>query len=52
MDVLDLDTVTRVRRSGSSGLNRPWAQLARYGERIELPMYGGTFRTPDRVEKE
>ncbi|WP_329493780.1 carbon-nitrogen hydrolase family protein [Kitasatospora herbaricolor] len=52
VDVLDLDTVTRVRRSGSSGLNRPWAQLARYGERIELPMYGGTFRTPDWVEKE
>ncbi|GGV19142.1 hypothetical protein GCM10010495_37570 [Kitasatospora herbaricolor] len=52
VDVLDLDTVTRVRRSGSSGLNRPWAQLARYGEKIELPMYGGTFRTPDWLEKE
>ena len=48
VDVLDLDTVTRVRRYGSSGINRPWDQLARYGEQIELPMYGGgTFRTPD-----
>ncbi len=47
VDVLDLDTVTRVREQGSAGLNRPWAQLARYGERIHLPMYGGTFRTPE-----
>jgi formamidase len=46
VDVLDLDAVTRVRRHGSTGINRPWAQLARYGESIELPMYGGTFRTP------
>ncbi|MEU1014203.1 nitrilase-related carbon-nitrogen hydrolase [Streptomyces sp. NPDC005898] len=47
VDVLDLDTVTRVREQGSAGLNRPWAQLVRYGERIHLPMYGGTFRTPE-----
>ncbi|MFG2628598.1 hypothetical protein [Streptomyces sp. NPDC048473] len=47
VDVLDLDTVTRVRRYGSSGINRPWSQLADYGEAIELPMYGGTFRTPE-----
>ncbi|MFC6594985.1 carbon-nitrogen hydrolase family protein [Kitasatospora paranensis] len=46
VDVLDLDAVTRVRRYGSTGINRPWAQLARYGGSIELPMYGGTFRTP------
>ncbi|MET9612079.1 carbon-nitrogen hydrolase family protein [Kitasatospora indigofera] len=52
VDVLDLDAVSRVRRFGSSGLNRPWAQLARYGERIALPMYGGTFRTPDWMAKE
>ncbi|QEU96397.1 carbon-nitrogen hydrolase family protein [Streptomyces kanamyceticus] len=44
VDVLDLDTVTRVRAYGSAGLNRPWDQLARYGERVKLPMYGGTFR--------
>ncbi|MFF9001542.1 carbon-nitrogen hydrolase family protein [Streptomyces achromogenes] len=51
VDVLDLDTVTRVREQGSAGLNRPWAQLARYGERIHLPMYGGAFRTPEWAEK-
>lgn len=44
IDVLDLDAVTRVRRYGSSGLNRPWAQLERYGHAIELPAYGGGFR--------
>ncbi|WP_329485106.1 carbon-nitrogen hydrolase family protein [Kitasatospora sp. NBC_01246] len=48
VDVLDLDAVTRVRRHGSAGLNRPWAQLARYGDTVRLPMYGGGgFRTPD-----
>ena len=44
VDVLDLDTVTRVRTYGSAGINRPWSQLARYGDRIGLPMYGGTFQ--------
>uniref|UniRef100_A0AAU2K078 Carbon-nitrogen hydrolase family protein n=1 Tax=Streptomyces sp. NBC_00049 TaxID=2903617 RepID=A0AAU2K078_9ACTN len=53
VDVLDLDAVTRVRRHGSTGLNRPWSQLARYGQSIELPMYcGGTFRTPAWLEDE
>ncbi len=52
IDVLDLDTVTRVRRYGSAGLNRPWRQLARYGGSIELPMYGGAFRTPDWLNDE
>ncbi|WP_406209425.1 carbon-nitrogen hydrolase family protein [Kitasatospora sp. NBC_01560] len=47
VDVLDLDAVTRVRAYGSAGINRPWAQLARYGATIHLPMYGGGFRTPD-----
>ncbi|GAA1078805.1 carbon-nitrogen hydrolase family protein [Nocardiopsis composta] len=46
VDVLDLDAVTRVRAFGSAGINRPWAQLARYGDRIELPAYGGAFRRP------
>lgn len=41
VDMLDLDAVTRVRRYGTSGLNRPWAQLARHGEQVRLPMYGG-----------
>ncbi|MFJ8434075.1 carbon-nitrogen hydrolase family protein [Kitasatospora sp. NPDC094019] len=53
VDVLDLDTVTRVRRYGSAGLNRPWNQLARYGETIELPMYGGGgFVSPDWLTDE
>lgn len=53
IDVLDLDTVTRVRRYGSAGINRPWSQLARYGASIELPMYGGNgFRTPGWLKDE
>ncbi|MFJ4673866.1 carbon-nitrogen hydrolase family protein [Kitasatospora purpeofusca] len=53
VDVLDLDTVTRVRRYGSAGLNRPWSQLARYGEAIRLPMYGGGgFVAPDWLTDE
>ncbi|MFB7591062.1 carbon-nitrogen hydrolase family protein [Streptomyces sp. NPDC056169] len=53
VDVLDLDAVTRVRRYGSSGMNRPWSQLARYGESVRLPMYGGgTFRTPEWSKEE
>ncbi|MFF7438186.1 carbon-nitrogen hydrolase family protein [Streptomyces sp. NPDC008122] len=49
VDVLDPDAVTRVRRYGSAGINRPWAQLARYGETIRPPMYGGSFRVPERA---
>jgi formamidase len=41
VDVLDLDTVTKTRRFGTLGLNRPWAQMARDGAAISLPMYGG-----------
>ncbi|MHC5262732.1 carbon-nitrogen hydrolase family protein [Streptomyces sp. UC4497] len=53
IDVLDLDTVTRVRRYGSAGINRPWSQLARYGESVKLPMYGGEgIRTPDWLKSE
>jgi formamidase len=48
VDALDLDAVTRVRKFGSAGINRPWAQLARYGDSISLPMYeGGRINTPD-----
>ncbi|MGW4050189.1 carbon-nitrogen hydrolase family protein [Streptomyces sp. NPDC004779] len=47
VDVLDLDAVTRTRTYGSSGLNRPWSQLARHGASVQLPMYGGGgFVTP------
>jgi formamidase len=52
VDVLDLDAVTRVRRYGSAGINRPWSQLARYGESIRLPMYGGSFRVPEWAREE
>ncbi|MGW4695596.1 carbon-nitrogen hydrolase family protein [Kitasatospora cineracea] len=47
VDVLGLDAVTRVRRHGSAGINRLWAQLARYGAAIELPMYrDGVIQPP------
>jgi formamidase len=46
VDVLDLDAVTRVRRHGTLGLNRPWAQLDRDGSRISLPAYGGATYKP------
>lgn len=53
VDVLDLDTVTRVRKYGSAGINRPWSQLARYGESVKLPMYGGEgIHTPDWLKGE
>ncbi|MCX5535879.1 carbon-nitrogen hydrolase family protein [Streptomyces sp. NBC_00006] len=53
VDVLDLDTVTRVRRYGSAGINRPWSQLARYGTSVKLPMYGGEgIHTPDWLRDE
>jgi formamidase len=40
-DVLDLDAVTRVRTSGSFGLNRLLDQFDRLAPTLELPMYGG-----------
>ncbi|MEW1929997.1 carbon-nitrogen hydrolase family protein [Streptomyces sp. NPDC088360] len=53
VDVLDLDTVTRVRSYGSAGINRPWSQLARYGESLKLPMYGGSgIHAPDWLQDE
>ncbi|WP_327321278.1 carbon-nitrogen hydrolase family protein [Streptomyces sp. NBC_01210] len=39
VDILDLDAVTRARSHGAAGLNRPWAQLARHGSQVNLPMY-------------
>lgn len=47
VDTIDLDTVTKVRKYGTLGLNRPWDQLARHGSDVHLPMYGSTIRTPD-----
>lgn len=49
VDTIDFDTVTRVRAHGTFGLNRPWDQLARHGSDIALPMYAGTFQTPEWV---
>lgn len=43
-EVLDLDTVARVRRNGSVAMNRMWAQLDDEGAGVYLPMYGGTIR--------
>ena len=38
-EVIDLDTVARVRRFGTAGLNRPWDQLDAEGGGVPLPMY-------------
>ncbi|GAA2907946.1 hypothetical protein GCM10010517_74380 [Streptosporangium fragile] len=40
-DVLDLDDVTRVRRYGTAGLNRVWAQFAETDAPLDLPLYRG-----------
>lgn len=40
-DVLDLDDVTRVRRYGTAGLNRMWAQFRDDDQPLELPLYQG-----------
>lgn len=40
-DVLDLDDVTRVRRYGTAGLNRGWAQFTEADQPIDLPLYQG-----------
>ncbi|MDP9189824.1 MAG: carbon-nitrogen hydrolase family protein [Actinomycetota bacterium] len=48
-DVVDLDAVTRVRRFGTAGVSRMWAQLdAGEAAELELPMYGsGGIRPRD-----
>ena len=40
-DVLDLDAVSRVRTTGSFGLNRLLDQFDRLAPALELPMYSG-----------
>jgi formamidase len=45
-DVLDLDTVTRVREHGLAGVSRMWEQLLRAGPAVELPAYGGRVQPP------
>jgi len=52
VDVLDLDAVTRVRKYGSQGLNRPWRQLAEHGANLHLPMYaGGVIQPPPWLDE-
>jgi formamidase len=43
--VLDLDAVARVRERGAFGINRLWDEMDRVGPGLELPMYGGRYRT-------
>src|SRR3712207_1248999 len=43
--VIDLDDVERVRRHGLAGVSRIWNQLQRMGPQVELPAYGGRYRT-------
>jgi formamidase len=43
-EVLDLDTVSRVREFGSVSMNRMWAQMEEEGAGLDLPMYGGNLR--------
>jgi formamidase len=51
-EVLDLDSVTRVREHGSVAMSRMWAQLADQAGDVSLPLYGGSFaaaaKPPDR----
>lgn len=43
---LDLDRVTQVRRYGTHGINRPWAQLQDQQGILSYPMYGGAHFQP------
>ncbi|WP_244296826.1 nitrilase-related carbon-nitrogen hydrolase [Paenarthrobacter nitroguajacolicus] len=46
--VLDLDRVTQLRRYGTHGINRPWAQLRDQEGLLPFPMFGGAhFRSPE-----
>lgn len=40
-DIVDFDDVTRVRRFGTAGLNRPWDQFTENDMPLELPFYSG-----------
>ncbi|MFW0774112.1 carbon-nitrogen hydrolase family protein [Paenarthrobacter nitroguajacolicus] len=45
--VLDLDRVTQLRRYGTHGINRPWAQLRDQEGVLAFPMFGGAhFQAP------
>ncbi|WP_120521909.1 carbon-nitrogen hydrolase family protein [Arthrobacter celericrescens] len=45
--VLDLDRVAQLRRYGTHGINRPWAQLRDQQGILSFPMFGGAqFQAP------
>ena len=46
--VIDLDAVTNARRFGTAGLSRLWTELAEETDGLELPLYGGSFRSLHR----
>lgn len=48
-DVIDFDTVSRVREYGTCGLNRMWSQTRPGDPVVELPLYGGRL-DPSRWE--
>ena len=43
-EVLDLRAVRRIRSFGSVGLNRMWSQIDKEGPKLDLPLYGGSFK--------
>jgi formamidase len=49
-DVLDVDSVTRVREYGTFGVSRFWDQIEREGPSIHLPMYGGGVQPPPEAK--
>lgn len=42
-DVLDLNTVSKVRQYGTCGLNRMWFQLENMTSALQLPVYAGSI---------
>jgi len=44
-EVLDLRTVRRIRSYGSVGLNLMWSQIEKEGTKLDLPFYGGSFKS-------
>jgi formamidase len=46
IDVLDLDSVWRIRRDGSQGISTLWKQLAEHGPNLKFPMYPGGIQPP------
>ncbi|MFE4230154.1 carbon-nitrogen hydrolase family protein, partial [Arthrobacter sp. NPDC056886] len=47
VDVINLDQVQDVRKFGTAGVTRPWAQFSDLGAAVPLPFYGGEI-SPER----